>query len=143
LSPLLGRSRDERCQPAAVGAWDLRAEAVESVDPAEQTLTPALSGSHARLLDVCGFSPARELRFDGRRIDVAHQAPDELQLAAACLSLGEAPRIDDRFDELFGERQGFQPGGAQIHEGFSQLLKGVHRLLAPGLGDRRGRVIGT
>ena len=112
MSALLSGSRHKDCQPVAVGAWDLYAEALESACLGEQSFTPALGGEHTRLVRVSGFAPSLELRLDGSRIDFPHQPPDELKLASARLALREPLRFSYRFRELFRQGQGLQSGGA-------------------------------
>jgi len=143
MSALLIGSRREGRQTMPVGARDLHAEPGESADFGEQTLAPALGSGDTRLVGASRFAPSRELRLDGRRVDFPHQPPYELELTSARLSLSESLRFAYGFREVFGQRQGVEAGGAQAHQSFSQILEGVHCLLAPGLGERHRRVAGA
>src|SRR5260370_486193 len=71
---------DQGGKPCPVCGRALGAQPVERVVLSQQAFAPALEGVQPRFLGVRRIGPLRESRPNRRGVDVAHQAPDELQL---------------------------------------------------------------
>ena len=99
----------------------------------EQPLAPALDGMQASFLGVGSIGPPREPRPDRRRIDVAHQPADELELAAARLALLDSPCRFERIEKPLRQIKLGQAGRANLEQRFAQGLESVHLGLAPRL----------
>src|SRR5437867_4043762 len=75
------RALEQRRHLCPVRARDFRAEPLERIGFAQQLRAPMLHGMQARSLGIGRACPLSKPRFDGPRIDIAHQAADELHLA--------------------------------------------------------------
>jgi len=137
MGALIQAACHERRQPRAVGGRMLLGQAIERSGVGEQTLAPVLGGRHASLLGHSRLAPSRELRFDRRRIDLAHKAADELQLPSTRLALCQPPRCLDGFAKFIRQRQYPQSVGPDLNQAFPQILESVHGLLTLRLGNRR------
>ena len=77
-----------------------------------------------------------ELRADRRRIDVAHQPADVLQLAALAFVAADALRVANRGGQHFGQLELVEVRVGELDERCAERLQRVHLFLAPCLADR-------
>ncbi len=77
-----------------------------------------------------------ELRADRRRIDVAHQSADVLQLAALAFVAADVLRVAYRGGEHFGQLELVEVRIGKLDERCAERLQRVHLFLAPCLADR-------
>ena len=119
----------------AVGGGRGRAKSIERVG-----VLAAGARASARLLARRAFSAVgaslqlRELRPNRLRIDVAHQAADELHLSAARFMFGDAASLRDRVGKTLGQRERSQPRRTQVDQRLAKVLQIVHRRLAARFG---------
>lgn len=123
---------DQGAKPCPIRDGALGAQPVERVIFGQQAFAPALEGVQPRLLGVGRIGPLRETRPDGRGVNVAHQAPDELQLPASRLSTCDPLRCVERFDQAFGQIELGASCGADVQQRFAEGLQCVHLRLALG-----------
>src|SRR5581483_9978892 len=104
--------------------------------PLAQLLEAAVAGGRLGRAALERF----EARADRRRIDLAHEPADVLQLAAARLVAGAALReslcLQHGLAQLLVELEAADPRLRQLDERGAQRLALVHLLLAAGLADR-------
>ena len=77
-----------------------------------------------------------ELRADRRRIDVAHQPADVLQLTALAFVAADALRVAYRGGQHFGQLELVEVRVGELDERCAERLQRVHLFLAPCLADR-------
>jgi hypothetical protein len=114
-----------------------REERLQSVRLVEDAVAPAFERREARALALRSLGPRRERVADRRRIDVAHQPPDVLQLPAPRFVLRDLARDRDRVGERLGKVQRREALRIECNERHAEFLQRVHVLLAPRLRRRR------
>ena len=123
---------DQSSKACPICGGVLGAQPVERVAFGQQAFSPALEGVQPRFLGVGRIGPLRESRPDRHSVDIAHQAPDELQLSAARLSLCNPLCSVERFDEAFGQVELGASCGSDVEQRFAQGLQCIHLRLALG-----------
>ena len=131
---------DERTQSRPIESRILGGQCVERVGLREQPLAPTLERVLAGGVDVVALCPPVEPRPDRRRVLVAHQLANVLQLPLAGAPCGHAARGDDGVDEplrepdLGGELG--EPFRIEPDQCFAEVLQRMHVALLLGLGRR-------
>src|SRR5215831_9581392 len=128
--PLLPRLPYERAQPLQIGARMRAGKLRERRVVVEEPLAPAL-GVVVRGRRFPGLAvPDLEARADRRRVDLAHQPADVLQLTALPLAAADALRLGHRGGERLGELDQRELVRVERHEPLAERLEGKHLLLA-------------
>ena len=126
-------ARDQRAQALRIAARVCGREERERARVGEQLLAPAPGVTLQRHLRALGAAPLLDPRADRRRIDLAHQPADVLQLAAPAFEIADALRFEHRFEQDFGQPHLRELRGVQLDELRPGLLERVHFAFAPSL----------
>jgi hypothetical protein len=137
---LLARVANQRPQRLQVGAGSLLRELRHRAFLGEQPLAPGFGAPVPRGVRGALSLPLVELRADRRRIHLAHQSPDVLQLAAPRFARGDAPCLEHGFAQVFGEVDLREAVGGDLHEARAERLKLVHVALLLRFARCGGRV---
>src|SRR5690348_4948620 len=133
---------EQRGEALAIRVRPLRTEPLQPACFREQTLAPALDRVHAGLLRIRRVGPLREPRPDRRRIDLAHQTADELQLPSTRFVPRDAAGGVERVDETLGQIELRETGRAHVEQRFAEALQSVHFGFAAGFRGSPGLLAG-
>src|SRR5882672_5539818 len=89
----------------------------------EQFLAPALDPVNPRGLFGRNPVPDLELLADRLRVDRTHELADVLQLAPPRLVLGDAPRLLDRLEQVFRQRDRRELLRVEPDQAFAERLQ--------------------
>src|SRR5581483_8220882 len=131
----LQRVADERAQPLQVRRRKAFQQLAQRSLVLEQTVAPALGLVQPRGLSRGVTAPTFDLSPNPRRVRVAHQPADVLQLSATRAPLDNAPCLQHRLAQRLGQIEAGQPLRRQPDQRLAEFLQLMHLALALRLAD--------